>query len=327
MQVLPQERPLDLITGTPLVGNTLNNPTQLLSGMLGGGISQMLGGVGNDSIARLAPPSMGILSGNNQSTAGGFNPLGFMGMGAIQSAIQSIMGMLQQLMQLLGGSTGAAPGPIQNGGEQYYQNATGSSTGDPHLAFNGTTSSGQTDNGRFDNMNGQNDLLDSDSFDGGFQISTQTTAPNANGVTNNSSATVSTQNGAFAVSLDRDGDASILENGTSMSLQNGQTVDFGNGETVSRGQDGSLTVTDNNSNGGQITTTLQSNGTGVNVNATALNVDLGGDLYNQTIAQEQQPQPPGPISGPIPGPIPGPVPSPIPGPISGPIETPWRRIM
>ncbi len=311
MQVLPQERPLDLIAGSTVGGNILDNPTQVLSGMLGGGSFQMLGAAGKDSIARLAPPSMGILSGN-APTGGGFNPLGFMGMGAIQSAIQSIMGMLQQLMQMLGGSSGGAPGPIQNGGKQFYQNATGSSTGDPHLAFNGTTSNGQTNNGQFDNMNGQSDLLDSDSFGGGFQISTQTTAPNANGVTYNSSATVSTQNGAFAVSLDHDGDASILENGASISLQDGQTVDFGNGETVSRAQNGALTVTDNNGNGGQITTTLQSNGTGVDVNATAQNVDLGGDLYNQTIAQKQPPAPPGPIPEPISGP---------------PIMTPWRRTM
>ncbi len=289
MQVLPQERPLNIIAGSALGQNILENPQQLLSGIAGNGF-QMAGFSGGDNIARLQPPSIGVLSGQS---SGGFNPLSSMGMGALQTAISSIMGMLQQLMQMLGAGAGSAPG--QNGGigggEQLYQNATGSSTGDPHLAFNGTNSSGQTDNGRFDNMNGQSDLLDSDSFDGGYQVSTQTTSPNANGITFNSNATISTQNGAFQVSLDKAGDASILENGTSMSLQDGQTVDFGDGETVTRAQDGSLTVLDNNCNGGQISTTLQSNGQGVDVHASAQNVDLGGDLYNQTIAQER-PQPP-----------------------------------
>ncbi|MEO6912793.1 MAG: hypothetical protein ABI182_02065 [Candidatus Baltobacteraceae bacterium] len=299
MQVLPQERPLDLIAGGALGQSILENPNALLSGILSGTGFQMPG-TANDSIARLQPPSISGQSGT------GFNPLGFMGMGAIQTAISSIMGMLQQLMQMLGGSYGVGSGQ-NTGGEQFYQNATGSSTGDPHLAFNGTTGTGQTDNGHFDNMNRQDDLLDSDSFDGGYQVSTQTTSPNPNGITFNSNATISTQNGAFQVSLDKAGNASILENGTSMSLQDGQTVDFGNGETVSRAQDGSVTVLDNNSNGGKISTTLQSNGQGVNVNASAQNVDLGGDLYNQTIAQEQPQPPPQPPQQP---------------PIW---QTPWRR--
>lgn len=277
MQVLPQERPLDLIAGGSPGQNILDNPNQLLS--------QTSGTARNDSIARLGPPSIGVQPGQ---TGSGFNPLGFMGMGAIQTAISSILGMLQQLMQMLGGGSGVGPDQ-SGGGEQFYGNATGSSTGDPHLAFNGTTGAGQTDNGHFDNMNGQYDLLDSDSFDGGYQISTQTTAPNANGITFNSNAAISTQNGAVQVSLDKAGDAYALENGNSTTLQAGQTLDLGDGETARRAQDGSLTVVDNNGSSGQITTTMRSNGQGVDVNASAQNVDLGGDLYNQTISQEQPP--------------------------------------
>jgi hypothetical protein len=130
-------------------------------------------------------------------------------------------------------------------------------------------------------MNSHADLLDSDSFAGGYQISTNVTQPGANGVTFNQSATITTGFGSTQVSLDKNGTATIQENGQSIALANGQSYDLGNGETVSRNGDGSVVVTDNNGIGGTITTTLSENGQGVNVNAQAGNVDLGGDLLHQ----------------------------------------------
>ncbi|HET9030548.1 MAG TPA: hypothetical protein VFN49_10240, partial [Candidatus Aquilonibacter sp.] len=113
------------------------------------------------------------------------------------NVLQGILNMLQQL--LAGGSDS----------EQYFQSANGGSVGDPHLSFNGKT---------WDNMGSQPDLLHSDSFDGGYQLSTQTTPPGSNGVTYNQSATVATNYGNTNVTLDKNGNLSIAQYGDSFSL-------------------------------------------------------------------------------------------------------------
>ena len=208
--------------------------------------------------------------------------------------------LLSQLMALLGQLFGgnAPVGGTQN--ETPFTNASGSSTGDPHLGFNGTQANGQTINSRWNSMTGHNDLLDSDSFTGGFQVSTQTTAPNAQGITYNQSATINSGWGGTSVTLDNAGNATINQNGTSSALAIGQSVDLGNGESAMRNADGSLQVIMNNGNGGNITTTLSENGQGVDVNAVASNVDLGGDLVNgQLSAPTPISQPPGGIRDPI----------------------------
>ncbi len=189
--------------------------------------------------------------------------------------------ILQQLYQMLQRFFGG-----QTSGEQYFQNATGGSVGDPHLSFNGQT---------WNNMGSQPNLLSSDSISGGYQISTQATPPAANGVTYNQSATVTTNNGATNVTMNKDGNVKISQFGRSFSLEPGQSADLGNGEFVARNQDGSLAVTCNNGTGGNITTTMRSNGTGVDVNATANNVDLGGTLVNG-------PNAPNPVATPAPMP-------------------------
>jgi hypothetical protein len=160
--------------------------------------------------------------------------------------------------------------------EQYYTNATGGSNGDPHLSFNGSS---------WDNMGSQSDLLHSDSIPGGYRVSTQTTPPQANGVTYNQNATVTTNYGGTQVSLDKNGNATISQNGNTFAMQPDASYDLGNGEVATRNTDGSLTITSNNGNGGQITTTMKENGNGVDVNTTANNVDLGGALVNGTNAQ------------------------------------------
>ncbi|MDQ2992729.1 MAG: hypothetical protein M3R30_07935 [Candidatus Eremiobacteraeota bacterium] len=129
-------------------------------------------------------------------------------------------------------------------------------------------------------MTGHNDLLDSNSFNGGFRLSTQTMTPNASGVTFNGSATVSTRNGGTNVTLDNHGNATIDRNGHSFALQNGQSYNLGGGESVSRAADGSVDVSERNAQGGSIDTTLRDNGSGVDVNVQANNVNLGGDLAN-----------------------------------------------
>ena len=190
------------------------------------------------------------------------------------------MGMFQQLgsmfQQMFGNSS------PNYGGEQYYSSASGGSVGDPHLSFNGAT---------WNDMSSEPDLLNSDSIRGGYRLSTQTTAPNSSGVTYNQSATVTTHDGGTQVSLSNDGNATLTQNGVSTNLQPGQTVQLGN-ETIVRNQNGSLSITCRNESGGQITTTMSSNGPGVDVNVGATDVDLGGAMTNSGASSSTSSQPP-----------------------------------
>jgi hypothetical protein len=227
----------------------------------------------------------------------GFAPVD--GTSPLGGILSQLMNVISELCGMLGGGLGGffgQPG-ISAGAQTYFGTANGSSTGDPHLAFSGTTASGQNEYAHYDNMNGDPDLLDSGSFAGGYQISTQATAPNASGVTYNQSATVTTNAGATQVCLDDDGHATVEQYGQTFSLTDGQTLALGNGESVTRNGDGSLTVTDQNGNGGSITTTMRENGNGVNVSAQAQNVALGGDLVNNAALA---PQPSTPIVDPLP---------------------------
>jgi hypothetical protein len=201
-------------------------------------------------------------------------PGGDMMTGGAMNMISRLLAIVQQLLSSFG--LGLQPQTPQS----YFTNATASSTGDPHLAFDGTDGHGSARHAHFDSMHGHSDLLDSSSFAGGYHISTQVTQPRANGVTYNRAATVSTNFGNTQISLDKDGNAGITSNGRTLSIASGQSIDLGNGETVTRNADGSLLVTDDNGMGGRITTRLSENGSGVDVNIDAQQVDLGGDLVS-----------------------------------------------
>lgn len=191
------------------------------------------------------------------------SPLGgLMGAAWPMNALSMFQQMGSMFQQLFGGGTPSY------GNEQYYSNASGGSVGDPHLSFNGST---------WNDMSSEPDLLHSDSIHGGYQLSTQTTTPNAKGVTYNQSATVTTHNGGTQVTLNNNGDATLTKDGVTTNLQPGQTLQLGN-ETVARGANGSVQVTCDNQNGGQITTTMNSNGPGVDVTVSAKDVDLGGAM-------------------------------------------------
>lgn len=187
-------------------------------------------------------------------------------------------GLMQQLLSMLANMFGM--GGASAGGSSYYQNASASSTGDPHLAFNGTNASGNAQQTRFNSMSSHEDLLSSDSFEGGYRVSTRATQPDASGVTYNRKATVTTGYGQTRVSLDNGGNASISQNGRTCELARGQSYNLGNGESVDYGKNGSLVVTDRNAQGGTIKTTLSENGQGIDVHTQASNVDLGGDVVH-----------------------------------------------
>ncbi len=283
MYVSPQERPYEtLASGLGGFGTGYGNDLE-------GG--DPLAFSPADAVSRMLPPLSSLAMG----------PAGML-MGGISPILQSLGGILQQLAQALGGSNGSSgsngyggacptPGGTSSP-EQYFGSASGSSTGDPHLAFTGNGSSAH-----WDSMTGHGDLLDSDSFQGGFRLSTQTTTPNANGVTFNGSATASTHNGGTNVTLDNQGNATIGRNGRSYALQNGQSYDLGGGESVSRAADGSVDISERNDRGGSIETTLRDNGQGVDVNVRANNVDLGGDLANGAAGRGNPPGLPAPFPG------------------------------
>jgi hypothetical protein len=196
-------------------------------------------------------------------------------------ALQQLFGMLSQMFGQNGATGTGTPG------EQFFNDAQASSLGDPHLSFSGTAN-GSTEQSHFDSMTGHGDLLSSDSFDGGYQLSTQTTAPSANGVTYNQNATVTTNYGNTSVTLDKNGTATLVQNGQATQIADGQRIPLGNGEFVQRGQDGSLTIYNHNRQGGSIETTMRLNGQGVDVSVQAHRVDLSGDLPQTA---QQQPGP------------------------------------
>lgn len=188
------------------------------------------------------------------------------------SLVQQLLAAFERLLSTIGSLSGNASA------EPVYANATASSTGDPHLAFDATNANGQRANARYDSMSSHDDLLHSRSFAGGYRVSTAVTAPQQNGVTYNQSATVTTDFGDTSVTLDKSGTATIVSHGQQLSIAGGQSIDLGNGETVTRNADGSLAVDDRSRRGGSIVTTLRSNGQGVDVNVQAHDVALGGDL-------------------------------------------------
>jgi hypothetical protein len=243
------------------------------------------GSLSGDAISRFVPP------GYSGGGAGSLCQPGTYG---------SLAGMMQQLMQMLaqlmGYSGGGSCTPYGNGSgnEQYFQNANGGSNGDPHLSFNGST---------WNSMVSHPDLLNSNSIPGGFQISTQVTPANGNGVTYNQSATISMNGGNTTVSMNNNGQPSITSYGQPVSIADGQSMQLGNGESVTRNQNGSLTVVASNGYGGQITTTLTAQGQGVNVDVSAQNVDLGGALVRGQNGGGGQI----PVSAPVTGPIGEPV--------------------
>lgn len=226
---------------------------------------------GGDNISRFVPPW------SNDGAAA--SPYGEYGTSSsLQGLLGSLMGVMQQLMQMLQslmGYSGNAPhgsGSCQPyGKERYFQNATGASDGDPHLSFNGV---------KWNSMSAEPNLLNSNSFAGGFRIATQVTPPNGKGVTWNQSASVSLNGGATTIGMNNDGEPSIASFGEPISIARGQTLQLGDGESVSCLQDGSLRICAENGMGGRVETMLTAQGKGVNVDVTAHDVDLGGALVN-----------------------------------------------
>lgn len=228
------------------------------------GAASPIGRTGADAMTLLRPP---------EENGAGFE---YSPASGISGILSQLAGIISQLLSMLGLSFGNAQAANQP--QTYFSNATASSTGDPHLAFQGTAANGASQQTRFDSMVNHRDLLESSSFAGGYRVATKVTKPDARGVTYNREATVSTGFGQTQIELDNQGNASIRENGQTRAIAKGQNIDLGNGERVARNADGSLQIVDANGMGGSITTLLTQNGSGVDVSVQSQNVDLGGDL-------------------------------------------------
>ena len=244
MFISPYERPNDVALPFAQAWHTDRDPA-----------IPRIGQPRTDSVSRMLPPWLGLGLGcaAGESCGGMLAQLGT---------------LLQQLGSLLSHIFSGSNSSVGDN-ERHYQTAKGGSVGDPHLSFN---------DAHWDSMTSHADLLHSDSIPGGFQLSTQVTQPNANGVTLNRQATIETNYGLTTVSLDKDGNATIVDNGRTVNIAPGTTTQLANGETITRNQDGSMKVVCANDSGGQITTNLSLNGQGIDVNVDATNVDLAGDL-------------------------------------------------
>ncbi len=236
--------------------------------------------------------------------AGGGSALSSMLGAFMQSITQQLQSVFTMMTQLLGGTQAAQNGQQSGsiGGvptayrppttaspnEQLFNNATASSTGDPHESFSGTDAGGTHTAGTWDSMRSHGNLLSSDSFAGGYRVSTLVTDPNDKGITLNKSANVSTNGGATNVAMHGDGSYNVTSSGQAVALHRGQAVALGNGESVTLNADSSLTVSDTSASGGSISTTLKTNGSGgVDVSNSAQNVDLGGYLVRHAEAAQQ----------------------------------------
>ncbi len=162
-----------------------------------------------------------------------------------------------------------------------------SSTGDPHIAENGTVvgPNGTTTqvSKKYDDMHAQGDLVDSSSIAGGYRVSTTVTQPNADGKAYNQSATVSLNNGLDSVTMHRDGTYSIIDGGNPVQLAKGKSTTLAGGETVTANADGSLLVSATNGQGGSITTQLIGTGTEVGVATHAHDIGLGGEVMRHHV--------------------------------------------
>jgi flagellar basal body rod protein FlgG len=138
-------------------------------------------------------------------------------------------------------------------------------------------------------MSSHADLVDSNQIAGGYRVSTSVTAPGANGVTSNQSATVHTNYGQDSVTMNRDGSFSIDNAGQSVTLAKGQSTALSGGATVTANQNGSLTISASNAQGGSIATTMSSNGQAVDVSSHAHDIALGGDAVTHDTQRPYQP--------------------------------------
>ncbi len=255
---------------------------------------------GNFELGQSTPPLMGERYGGMRygASQAGEGTSGMPGFGMtndpasmlaeIRNAMFGLFAQLSDMMHRLAGQSCGQEGNgtrgcegASVGGQRYFTNATLSSVGDPHDTLMGTLDTGQTEQRSWDSMRPHANLISSASIPGGFNVSTQVTAPDAKGITYNAQATITTNHGMTSVTMDRNGGYHIFNDGMLLSPTPGTSMSLGNGQTVTVNGNGSLSFTALSATGGSIATTLSSNGNGVDVSAKADDVLLGGYLAEE----------------------------------------------
>lgn len=213
--------------------------------------------------------------------APGGAPFDTLGTSGAFALVQSVVAMIGQLVSSLFARAGAAH---ENGPQRAFSDAELSSTGDPHLAETGTYADGTQADAHFDSMTAHGDLLHAASVDGGYRVSTTVTPANPQGITWNASATVHANDDRDAVTMDAGGGIAIRDEHGAVAIAKGQSLTLSGGETVTENADGSLVVTASDAFGGSISTTMRTNGSGVDVTAHAHRISVGGDIVTGTAA-------------------------------------------
>lgn len=219
--------------------------------------------------------------GGGDQTGSATGPWGGGGPGLFAQFANAVQQLANRFgIALPGGAMSAFTGGSQGAGTS-FQNVSLASTGDPHLsvtgsAWNGGGTTADVD-AHFDSMAGHADLFSTGAF-GGLNVATAVTTPNANGVTQNASATATMDGGLDSVTLTNAGTLSVVSGGAPVSIAPGQSVTLAGGETVSENGAGAVTISEQ-AYGASLTTTFARNGGGgVDVTAQGHDVTLGGDL-------------------------------------------------
>jgi hypothetical protein len=204
--------------------------------------------------------------------------------GSFASALQQLMGRFGYAFQ--GGATAGTPGGTR------FRDVTLGSTGDPHLSVNGSEAGGgSTVDAHFDSMTSHADLFSTGDFGDGFNVATTVTAPNANGVTQNASATATIDGGYDAVTMNAGGSFSITSGGEPVAIAAGQTLTLAGGATVTESAGGALSIAEQAFGKRLVTTFTPNGGGGVDVTATGHDVSLTGDLISGAAPAGEQPNP------------------------------------
>jgi hypothetical protein len=187
----------------------------------------------------------------------------------------------QYLAQGAGNSGGYSQGGAY-GTATPFQTVTLGSTGDPHEAIDGTRTDGTSVKRNWNSMQSHPDLLSAPGVAGGFQLSSQVGAQNAQGATMNASVVATADHGRTAISFNANGDASVRQGANVTQLTPNETIQFGPGLSVTD-TGNALRITAQDAGGSILTTTLSKNGQGgVDVNAQGENIALGGYLVNSS---------------------------------------------
>ena len=173
--------------------------------------------------------------------------------------------------------------------ELNFEQVSFSSTGDPHIRLSGTTESGDKVQARYDDQHDIKNLASSDSFEGGVNVSAQTTDVNKKGVAFNKEVAIYDDKGRNKVIIDKDGSLHVTSDGKDVTVKPGGSADLGDGETVSVDSKGVVHVELKNDDGGDLKINVARTKSGLDVTATGKDIELGGAAVHHAKDKDNKP--------------------------------------